>query len=384
MGFYFGNQSPSRIVVIRVRDGATTTVTDSTSINQSPVWSHDGTWLYFVSSQLGPRDIYAVRIAPEGRADGAPIRLTTGLGAHCISVSAGDTRFAYDVYAATSNIWSLPFPPKDATQAAATQVTNGAQVIELGTPSRDGKWLYYASNVSGTSQLYRQRLPVGDQVQLTFGQADDFAPAPSPDGREVAFHSWRSGTRDVYVMPLDGGPVQQVTSGPLQNAQPVWAPDGTGLTYAIFPAFGIWVVRRGVNGVWGTPVQRVSSGTWAAWSPDGRWVAYTTSFLGGSLMIVEPDSGAPRLVLDSAHAGGAEFPVWSSDSRTLYFKTHDPKGNAAFWSVPVSGGQPTLLTRFDDLTRPSFRSEWSMGSGRMYFAIDDRQSDVWVMNATPR
>jgi eukaryotic-like serine/threonine-protein kinase len=386
VGFFFGNQSPSRIVVVRVRDGAATTVTDSTSINQSPVWSHDGKWLYFVSSQLGPRDIYAVRISRAGHADGAPVRLTTGLGAHCISVSAGDARFAYDVYTATSNIWSLPFPPKGATQAAATAVTNGAQVIERATTSRDGKWLYYASNVSGTSQLYRQRLPVGDPVQLTFGQADDFAPDPSPDGREVAFHSWRSGTRDLYVMPLDGGPVQRATSGPLQNAEPVWSPDGTALAYSIFPTFGSWVVRRGADGIWGTPVQRTRAGSWVAWSPDGRWIAYTSYFLGGSLMIVNPDSGAPRVVLDSANSSEAraELPVWSSDSRTLYFKSHDAKGNAAFWSVPVTGGQPTLLTRFDDLTRPSYRAEWSVGSGRMYFTIDDRQSDVWVMNATPR
>jgi Tol biopolymer transport system component len=339
-----------------------------------------------VSSQLGPRDIYAVRISRAGRADGAPVRLTAGLGAHCISVSASGTRFAYDVYIATSNIWSLPFPPKGASEATATQVTSGAQVIERAMPSRDGKWLYYASDVSGTSQLYRQRLPVGDPVQLTFGQADDFGPDPSPDGREVAFHSWRSGTRDVYVMPLDGGPVQRVTSGPLQNAEASWSPDGTGLTYAVFPTFGIWVVRQGANGIWGTPVQRARAGSWSAWSPDGRWIAYTSYFLGGSLMIVNPDSGAPRVVLDSANRSGAraELPVWSGDSHTLYFKSHDAKGNAAFWSVPVTGGQPTLLTHFDDLTRPSYRAEWSVGSGRMYFAIDDRQSDVWVMDATPR
>ena len=61
VGFFFGNLSPSRVVVVGVSDGRATIVTDSTSINQSPVWSHDGKWLYFVSSRLGPRDIYAVR-----------------------------------------------------------------------------------------------------------------------------------------------------------------------------------------------------------------------------------------------------------------------------------------------------------------------------------
>ena len=90
------------------------------------------------------------------------------------------------------------------------------------------------------------------------------------------------------------------------------------------------------------------------------------------------------MVLDSAKSVGvyAETPAWSSDSRTLYFKSHDPKGNASFWSIPVTGGQPKLLIRFDDPTRPSYRPEWSIGSGRMYFPINERQSNVWVMDTT--
>ncbi|HEY8310112.1 MAG TPA: hypothetical protein VIG47_06115 [Gemmatimonadaceae bacterium] len=53
----------------------------------------------------------------------------------------------------------------------------------------------------------------------------------------------------------------------------------------------------------------------------------------------------------------------------------------------VTGGravQLTLLTRFTDPMQGSYRPEWSVGWGRMYFMVDDRQSDVWVMQATPR
>lgn len=125
VGFFFGNLSPSRVVVVRVRDGGTSTVTDSVSINQSPIWSRDGSWLYFVSSQLGPRDIYAVRVSRDGHADGHAERLTTRLNAHTISVAAGATRFAYDVYTPTSNIWSLPFPPHGAALGAATPTRVG-------------------------------------------------------------------------------------------------------------------------------------------------------------------------------------------------------------------------------------------------------------------
>ncbi len=381
----FGNLSPSRIVVVRVRDGVAHVITDSTTINQSPAWSHDGKWLYFISNQLGPRDIYAVRVNGDGRADGAPVRLTTGLGAHSVSVSASDTRFAYDVYTTTANVWSLPFPPAGARQAAATTVTSGTQVIEGVHPSVDGKWLYYDSDVGGNSNLYRQRLPTGEPERLTFGTSDDFDPVPAPDGRSVVFHSWRSGMRQLYLMPLDGSPVQQLTALANGAALSSWSPDGRGIAFAVFPDHGIWAVREGANGVWGQPVERAKIGSWPSWSPDGQWIAYTSAVTGGSLMLINPDSGAARTLLSSAASGGApaETTVWSSDSRTIYFKGHDATGHAVFQSIPVTGGRPTVVLRFDDLTRPSDRAEWSAGAGHMYFAVDERESNVWVMDATP-
>ena len=387
VGNFFGNLSPSRIVIVRVADGATATVTDSVSINQSPVWSRDGHWLYFVSSRLGPRDVYAVSISRRGAASGEPVRLTTGLDAHTISRSADASRFAYDRYVPTSNVWSLPFPPNGATMAAATPVTTGAQVIETPAISPDGKWIYYNSDVSGNSDLYRQRLPAGEPEQLTTDPSDEFSPELSPDGREVAFHSWRSGSRDLYGMPLDGGPLVQITATPsAQEATPMWSPDGRALAFTMFGVpGGIWVVHRDARGARGNAVERASAGSWGQWSPDGNTIAYTSYFLGGSLMLVGADTGAPRVLVDSATSGiHVEMPKWSTDGRTIYFKSHDAKGAAEFWSVPVAGGKPTLLTRLDDPLRPSYRPEWALGPGRMYFTMEDRQSDVWVMDARER
>jgi len=382
-GALFDNRAPSRIMVVRVADGATAAVTDSLTINQGPVWSRDGRWLYFVSNRLGPMDLYAVRITRAGNSDGTPVRLTTGLNVHSFSISASGNRFAYDVYSSTANVWSLPFPPNGATEAQATQVTHGTQVIEEETTSDDGKWLFYDSNISGSALLYRMRLPDGEPEQLTSGTAEDFYPSQSPDGREVAFHSWRSGNRDIYVMPLDGGPIQQVTNTPLQEAAPSWSPDGKALAYGLFGIPGaIIVVHRNPDRTWGKPVERDSVGSFPIWSPDGRWIAYSTYLYGGSLAIIHPDSGARHIVVDSASGVTAGEPWWSRDGRTLYFKNHDERGNAQFWSVPVTGGRPTLLVRFDDPLRPSNRTQWALGPGRMYFTIEEQQSEVWVMDAT--
>lgn len=393
VGHFLGNLSPSRIVVIQVRNGQVTTVTDSTSINQSPVWSRDGRWLYFVSNVLGPEDVYAQAVTADGRAAGAPVRLTVGLGAHGISISADGTRIAYDVLQATANIWSLPFPPGKATQADARPLTSGAQVVEGISVSPDGEWVYFDSDVSGHSELYRQRSPnpvlpffsAVDAEQLSFDSLDDFSPAVSPDGREVAFHSWRSGSRDVYLLPLGGGPEQKVVASPRQDSRAEWSPDGRAICYLIFGTGGLWMVRRDAAGHWGEPVERLPFGSWQAWSPDGRWLAFAEQQAGGSLLVAAPDSGAPRVLVDTKRTGIiAEEPHWSADGRTIYFKSHDPLGRAEFWAEPLSGGPPRLLIRFDDLSRPSLRPEWGLGGGRMYFTVNDRQSDIWVMEATPK
>ena len=386
VGPQFGNLSPTRIVVCRVKDGALNGVTDSTSINESPVWSPDGRWLYYVSNRRGRGDIYAQRIAGGGHASGQPVRLTTGLGAQSISMSSDGSHFAYGVYTTKANVWSLPVPGSPPISAAdATPVTTGTQVVENLRVSRDGKWLLYDSNRSGNADVYRVPVAGGGPERLTTDPADDFAPDLSPDGQEVAFHSWRAGSRDIYVQPLDGRPLQRVTSSPAQELVPVWSPDGSAIAYAQGgEARSIWIVRRDANGAWGKPAQRLGTGSWAEWSPDGKLLAYVTNLVGGSLVVIPVDSGAGRTVLDASNPVNpvAEQPLWSRDGGTIYFKSHDARGNASIWSIAAVGGTPRLLVRFTDPARPSYRPQWAFGANRFFFPIQDRQSDIWVMNAT--
>lgn len=70
--------------------------------------------------------------------------------------------------------------------------------------------------------------------------------------------------------------------------------------------------------------------------------------------------------------------LWSPDGRTLYYKTHDSRGHASFWAVSAAGGHPRLLVRFTDPDRQSNRSEFAMDGRRFFFAIENRQSDVFV------
>jgi Tol biopolymer transport system component len=201
-GTICNNQSPAAIVVIRSSDGTVRRISDSTSGNQTPQWSPDGKWLYYLSNRDGLTDLYAQRIADDGAMRGGLARLTTGFNAHSVTLSADGTRLAYAVLTESANVWSLPV--EGAVAATAEQVTTGQQVIENLDVSRDGSCLYYDADLAGTGDSYRMQLNAGPPQRLPSDPRDEFGPAPSPDGREVAFHSFRSGNRDIYSLPLDG------------------------------------------------------------------------------------------------------------------------------------------------------------------------------------
>ena len=381
-GVIFGNLSPSRIVVCRVRDGRVTTVTDSLWLNHSPAWSADGRWLFFVSNRDGPRDIYGVPITSDGEAGGTLIRLSTGLGAHTISLAPNGSRLAYSRYANRTGMWSVPIPAHPpVTTANATRITNANESIEDMSVSPDGKWLLYDSDLTGNADIFRLSLAGGEPERLTTDPADDFAPFMSPDGKEVAFHSWRSGSRDVYVMRLDGGGVQQLTHSPRQEGFAIWSPDGRALVFADFATGdGVWVARRDGSGHWGDPVQRRVGGSGATWSPDGRSIAFFTTLAGGSLMVMPADSGPERTLIDASVPGAPTVEeIWWLTSGLIYFESHDALGNASIWSVPATGGAPRLLVKFDPALHQSYRVNFAVGNGRFYFPSDDRQSDIWTM-----
>ena len=88
----------------------------------------------------------------------------------------------------------------------------------------------------------------------------------------------------------------------------------------------------------------------------------------------------------SSDSAGVEplFAAWSKDSKTIYFKAYDAAGRSSIWSIPLTGGRPRLLMRFDDLRRPSSRREFATDGKRLYFTIAQQESDIWLMELTSK
>jgi hypothetical protein len=65
-------------------------------------------------------------------------------------------------------------------------------------------------------------------------------------------------------------------------------------------------------------------------------------------------------------------------TEALESRGDDSKVRTSFWSVSAHGGAPQLLVRFPNADRQSNRGDFAVDATRFYFAIEDRQSDVFV------
>jgi hypothetical protein len=105
------------------------------------------------------------------------------------------------------------------------------------------------------------------------------------------------------------------------------------------------------------------------------------------IQILSLDGIVLRTVYEPSNTAGSPVPVSacaSPDGSTVYFKSLNDEGGAAIWLVPINGGPTHLVARFDDPMRLSNRKSFTTDGHRLYFPIDVREADVWVVEVGKR
>ncbi|MGH7536344.1 MAG: protein kinase domain-containing protein, partial [Gemmatimonadales bacterium] len=380
------NLAPSSIWVVRASGGAPVRITEDRPLHTSPVWLPDSRGLLYVSDRDGGRDVYFIRLSRSGEPDGGPVRVTTGLHPHTISLSADGRTLVYGLYTESSNVAAVPLRPgRSVSLRDARPITSGSQVIEGFSISPDGHWLVFDSNRSGNSDIWRMPLDGSSPPEpLSTGPEDEFQPTHSADGKFVTFHATRSGSvRDLYMVPSAGGQRTRIVVPTPNNLTPRLSPDGRSVLYAVWGEGGdlsIHAARRSAgDSDWSrtTPLFALPSiitGS-AAWSPDGKWISYVRD----SLLLRADAEGRNPQPIATIPAGFVPFYTrWGDDSRSVYNSGVKPDGSYLVYAAPVAGGPQREVAHSEGPTYQNFRFTFSVRGDTLYFVLADRQSDIWM------
>jgi serine/threonine protein kinase/Tol biopolymer transport system component len=160
--------------------------------------------------------------------------------------------------------------------------------------------------------------------RLTVDAGNDFDPVWSPDGAHVVFTSSRTGTSALYRRAADGSGQDELVWKPERGvAAPDWSRDGRFLAYA--SSGDVWVLPLGSSTVeGGKPIaflQTSFTETHPAFSPDGRWLAYSSNESGQAEIYVQsfPAGGSKSRI----SMGGGVQPRWRGDGREIFFLAPD-------------------------------------------------------------
>ncbi len=386
-GNSFGNLAASTVFVVPAAGGTPVMVSDSTTLNVSPVWLPDGSALLYLSSGGGGRDIYLQQIDRSGRADGDLRRITTGLDAHTFALSRDGKHLAYAKYTRDLNISMVRLPATGSVSArSAVPITRGNQATEVLRLSPDGKWLAYDSDLNGNGDLFIVSSDGGTPRQLTDDPADDLAVDWSPDGTLLAFHSFRTGNRDVFTIGADGTGLTQVTTDTLSDWYAVWGRDNNTLAFSrgYYGVDSMLEIRReSASAPWGPPAY-LAPGFASGVSADRS--AYLTLSGGRQMEVLAiPSGGGPPTTLFRAPRWfNGNWPRMGADGRTLYIFSPDSTGEPVYWSVDLHSGALRKLVTFDQPESRTVRGVFDTDGTRFYFVAGEHQADIWVAEVERR
>ena len=194
------------------------------------------------------------------------------------------------------------------------------------SPAGDQLAYEQLDEVAGTRDIWTLDLARRQKTRITSDADDDLAPAWSRDGRWIYFASNRGGRSAMYRHAADGTGGDEIVMPDSAGAVPFHISSSNLLTFTRQDQRrdnDVWVVPLGADGRPGEP-RTFRASTWREneprFSADGTWMAYSTTDTGDRHVYIEKvDAPGPRFQVSIRN--GRE-PFWRADGKELYY--HGP------------------------------------------------------------
>ena len=304
-------------------------LSDAPGMNYCPMWSPDSQAIFFVSDRDGCENLWVV---PRG--GGAAERITAFEDGRLLwpSISADGRVIAFE---RNFGIWTLdlasgattdvPIQVRQDTKVTPVRVqTSTCDVGELAL-SPDGKKVaftvrgkIFADFADKETERDQRQGPAYRISQTAFRDSDI---AWSPDSRCLVYVSDRHGDEEVYHYDFPTRSETRLTRSSKRKSAPYFSPDGRWIAYASGDdEIRLIDVASGDD----RPFVRAHFvfGASFAWSPDSRWLAFCAQderFF-SNLYVQHIEEKQAHQISFLSNLQAAE-PLWSPDGRFIIFTT---------------------------------------------------------------
>ena len=232
---------------------------------------------------------------------------------------------------------------------------------------RDGRYIAYDYALAGKSQekdISLISVDGSDEVSLVKHPAQDYLLGCPPNREGILFVSDRTGSFDLWFLPVSAGKAQggpQLVKKDVGQIQPVgFTQSGS---YYYMPKqdqdriTDVYVVRMDPqSGKTLSPPETLSGrfegyNSWPSYSPDGKYLAYTTRrnppsemYRTNILCIRSLETGKEQEF--STKFGIITCPRWSPNSQFIYFGAGDDQGTG-FYRINTQNGENTPIVRVE-------------------------------------
>ncbi len=247
--------------------------------------------------------------------------------------------------------------------------------------SADSKWIAYVAVPQGT--LWRARADGSDRLQLSPEGERAALPHWSPDGKQIAFASMKQGGAwKLSLVSPNGGDAHEMLQENGSQIDANWSPDAKRIMYGDYSrdksGMNIRILDFTTNK---TEIIPGSEGLFSPrWSPDGRYIAaLSTDFTTVMLFDFKTQKWSTWL---KESAGAVSYPVWSVDSKYLYFD--DAVNDAeAIRRVKLGGSNAEEVFLLGNLERyPGPMGLWAgrAADGSWVFVQDRSTQEVYQLS----
>ncbi len=339
-------------------DGTTVKqLTTSPDNDTTPVWSPDGTYVYFASSRSGSNQVWRIKVAG-GEAEQVT-KVPLDVGAFSIFPDGKKLLLAIDIWPKAKTLAdSVKLDAAEAAKKTSAQIYDSL-LFRHWDQWEDGRYQHLFVWDPGKAAEAKDLTPglETDAPIHPFGDMSDVD--ISPDGKTVAYVIRNAGkanaystNTDVFLVSADGkGKAAVLTTGKGYDQGPVFSPDGKSIAVRSMARAGYEADKerlliidvktkkeRVVTDAWDRSVSEIT------WAPDGKTIYTSTDNVGNhSLFAIDVASGKEKLLVDK---GTNQNPLVAG-TRLVFL--HDTlKQPAEIFSTALDGTDLKQVTHIND------------------------------------